>query len=129
MPGVIPFRIIAASPASAGFRRSCKNDNVIDILILGKNMKQRILPGAAGLIALTATIGFIDGHREMEIESYSRNRITLVSVHSDRPVNSVLAINHIEIKLANPAYLVEISRGDTTAEVKIDAFTGRIIPA
>jgi hypothetical protein len=91
-------------------------------------MKQRILPGAAGLIALTATIGFIDGPREMDIESYSRNSITMVSAVAGRPENNSPANNQLEIKSVNLAYLVEIRRGDTSAEVKVDAYTGRILP-
>jgi hypothetical protein len=90
-------------------------------------MKQRILPGAAGLIALTATIGFIDGHREMEVDSYSRNKITLIYDHSDRLVNSTLANYQFDKKSENPAYLVEIMRGEKIAEIKVDAVTGRVL--
>jgi len=90
-------------------------------------MKQRILPGAAGLIALTATIGFIDGHREMEIESYSRNKITLIYDHSDKSANNKLANYQFDNKSVNPAYLVEIMRGEKISEIKVDAVTGRVI--
>jgi hypothetical protein len=92
-------------------------------------MKNRILPGAAGLIALTATIGFTDWYREVEIESYSRNTISLVSVQLDSGAESTLANNLPANKSAKQAYLVEIRRGNTTAEVKIDARTGRILTA
>jgi hypothetical protein len=90
-------------------------------------MKHRILPGAAGLIALTATIGFMDGYRDLEIENYSRNSISLVSVHLDGEVDFVPLNNQQDKKIDQRAYLVEIRRGSLSTEVKIDARTGRII--
>lgn len=90
-------------------------------------MKHRILPGAAGLIALTATIGFMDVYREMEIENYSRNSISLVSVQLDGAVDCFPANNQQDNKFDQQAYLVEIRRGGISTEVKIDARTGRII--
>jgi len=37
---------------------------------MGINMKRlKILPGAAGLIALTATLGFVDGQRQLDAEA------------------------------------------------------------
>jgi len=92
-------------------------------------MKNRILPGAAGLIALTATIGFTDWYREVDIESYSRNTISLVSIQLDDGIKSSLTNQLPAEKSAKKAYLVEIRRGNTTAEVKIDARTGRILSA
>lgn len=87
----------------------------------------RILPGAAGLIALTATIGFVDGQREIEAENFSRGRITLVRALIRTGADGALPINQPHIKLDRPVYLVEIRRGDKFAEVLIDAVTGRIL--
>jgi len=86
--------------------------------------KLRILPGAAGLIALTATIGFVDGRHEIEAENISRSRITPVS---HIVAKDALSGNPLEIKSDSPAYLVEIRRGNTHVEVLIDAVTGRIL--
>jgi uncharacterized membrane protein YkoI len=86
----------------------------------------RILPGAAGIIALTATIGFIDGQREIEDENISRGRIALAEPIA-RTADGELPGNHVDIKSGNPVYLVEIRRGNIFKEVKIDAVTGRII--
>jgi hypothetical protein len=90
-------------------------------------MKHRILPGAAGLIALTATIGFMDGNREMKVENFSRFCISLVSIQLDNTADSMPASTQQDKKLSNQAYLVELIRGCATTEVKVDAFTGRII--
>ena len=86
----------------------------------------RILPGAAGVIALTAAIGFVDGQRETEAESVSKGRITLVRTMANIVADG-LSGNQLNIKSDNPAYLVEIKRGNTFAEVLIDAVTGQIL--
>lgn len=93
----------------------------ISIINLGKHMKHHILPGAAGIIALTATICFTDVYRE--IDSYSRNSILLVSVQLD----NTLANSLQDIKQAKQAYVVEIRRGNAITEVKVDAHTGQIL--
>lgn len=85
--------------------------------------KLRILPGAAGIIALTATIGFVDGRYEAEAEDYSRSSITLVKTRSHIASNSSL----IDIKPDSTAYLVKVRHGEKFAEVLIDATTGRIL--
>ena len=92
-------------------------------------MKQRILPGAAGLIALTATMGFIDAHRDVEIESYSRNKISLLIAHTASLENGMQPSSLLDNSSTNSAYLVEIKRGNKTAEVKVDAVTGLILPS
>ncbi len=89
--------------------------------------KLRILPGAAGIIALTATIGFVDGQREIEVEGFSRGRITLVSPHILIATDASSAVVKADIKTDNPAYQVEIIRGNTFSTVLIDAVTGRIL--
>lgn len=85
--------------------------------------KLKILPGAAGIIALTATIGFVDGQRDVEAESFSRGRIALTQLAEDNAVPEL----QTGFKSVRPAYLVEIRRGDTFAEVRIDAITGRVL--
>lgn len=110
------------------FFDSCMSKGVTSILTFGANMKKlKILPGAAGLIALTATIGFVDGQREVEVKSFSRSRITLVRVPTYIAADGALPGNQLDIKSDNPAYLVQIRRGNIFAEVLIDAFTGRML--
>ncbi len=89
--------------------------------------KLRILPGAAGVIALTAAIGFIDGERKIENESLSRDRITLVSSRTDVAAAGVASDNRLVINPDNHAYLVEIRRGDIPSGVLIDAVTGKVL--
>lgn len=75
---------------------------------------KRILPGAAGLIALTATIGFVDERQAIEAGAISGNRITMVSTQ-------------LESADKHPAYLVEFKRGDEIVKVLIDAKNGRLL--
>jgi hypothetical protein len=89
--------------------------------------KLKILPGAAGVIALTAAIGFIDGERKIETENFSRDRITLVSSQSDVAAVGDTSGNQLVINPDNSAYLVEIKRGDTPSGVLIDAVTGQVL--
>ncbi|MEO6974763.1 MAG: hypothetical protein ABI144_02660 [Gallionella sp.] len=89
--------------------------------------KLRILPGAAGVIALTAAIGFIDGERKIDTGNYSRDRITLVSSQTDVAAVGVASGNRLVINPDNPAYLVEIKRGDVPSGILIDAVTGQVL--
>jgi len=90
--------------------------------------KMRILPGAAGIIGLTATIGFVDGRYEAEAEDYSRSSITLVKTRSHIAANDAVPDRHlIDIKPDSTAYLVEVRHGEIFTEVLIDAATGRIL--
>jgi hypothetical protein len=95
----------------------------------GNTMKiQRILPGAAGIIALTATVGFVDGRYEDEAEDYSRSSITLVKTRSHIAANNTAQGSRlVDIKPDSTAYLVAVRHGDKSAEVLIDAATGRIL--
>lgn len=87
----------------------------------------RILPGAAGVIALTATIGFIDGHREIEAESLARDKITLVSARTLLATAGATPGKLLDNTPDSPAYLVEIKRGKTFATVLVDAVTGQVL--
>jgi hypothetical protein len=89
--------------------------------------KLRILPGAAGVIALTAAIGFIDGERKIDTESLSRDRITLISSLTDVAAVGVASGNRLVINPDKPAYLVEIRRGDIPSGILIDAVTGQVL--
>ncbi len=85
--------------------------------------KYRILPGAAGIIALTATLGFVDGRYEIETDSYSRSNITLVNTISQKAASDGSPDNRSD----NIAYLVEVRHGEIFAQVLIDATTGRVL--
>ena len=84
-----------------------------------------ILPGAAGLLALTATMGFVDSDRETRADNFSRGRIALVNPN----VFSTLTADHShqEMKSGGTVYLVEIRRNEKLSKVAIDAATGRIL--
>ena len=91
--------------------------------------KLRILPGAAGVIALTATIGFIDGKRDyVEGGSIARGRIALVESLTRVVSGRDLPDNKPVLMSDKPIYLVEIRRGNKFVEVIIDAVTGQILP-
>ena len=87
--------------------------------------KTRILPSAAGIIALTATIGFVDGQRE--VESFTRERTTWVRALTEVAAEGDSSRNELVIKPDISVYLVEIKRGDTTKKVLVDAVTGKIL--
>jgi hypothetical protein len=86
----------------------------------------RILPGAAGIIALTATIGFVDGQREIEPESYATDEVTHVRVMTHIRIAGALSDSPGVIP-GGTAYLVKIKRGGISRDVLIDAVTGRIL--
>ncbi|MCG6932919.1 MAG: hypothetical protein LJE57_04705 [Gallionella sp.] len=86
----------------------------------------RILPGAAGVIALTASIGFIDGQRKFETESPARDSIAMVSAHAIAPTS---VAPRLVVKPGGSAYLVEITRGDTSSGVLVNALTGQVLIA
>jgi hypothetical protein len=88
--------------------------------------KLRILPGAAGVIALTAVIGFIDGQRKIETKDFSSDKITLVSAQTDAAADIPSAQLRV-IKPDNSAYLVEIKRGAASSGILIDAVTGQVL--
>lgn len=87
----------------------------------------KILPGAAGIIALTATMGFVDGQREREAESYARERMVIVRPYSETASAGKSSGGEFMIRPDTAAYLVEIKRGDTSKKVLVDALTGRIL--
>jgi len=87
----------------------------------------RILPGAAGIIALTATIGFVDGQREIEAENFSGGSVIQVRALTHIAVDGALPGNRPDIKPDSSAYLVEIRSANTFTEVLVDAVTGRIL--
>ena len=89
--------------------------------------KLRILPGAAGIIALTATMGFVDGQRKIEAELFSRERAVLVRHYSEISAEGAAPGNETLTKPDVSAYLVEIKRGDTVKKVLIDAASGKIL--
>jgi hypothetical protein len=69
----------------------------------------RILPGAAG-IPLTATLGFVDGLREIAPKYYRRGKVTVLSSKTNITVCGALPGNQPDIKPDILAYLVEIRR-------------------
>jgi hypothetical protein len=89
--------------------------------------RKKILPGAAGIIALTATIGFVDNQRELEAGNFSRSKITLMDSMRHVAAESDLAARVPEIKKDHPTYLVEIKHGNKFEKVLIDAVTGQIL--
>jgi len=89
--------------------------------------KLRILPGAAGVIALTATIGFVEGKREIETESFLRNKLTQARVVTHISTDGSVPGNTLAIKPDSSAYLIKITRGEISKDVLVDAETGKIL--
>lgn len=89
--------------------------------------KFSILPSAAGIIALAATIGFVDGQRDLEEESFVTSRVTLVKHLAQATTTGDTPLNQLEAKANTPVYLVEIRHKDTLEQVKVDATSGNVL--
>jgi hypothetical protein len=93
----------------------------------GEMSRLRILPGAAGIIALTAAMGFVDGRFDVEAESFTRGRIALMNVTENVDAADELSRNSSETKSDRLVYLVDIRRSQGRSEVSIDAATGKVL--
>lgn len=88
----------------------------------------RILPAAAGIIALTATMGFARDRRESE-DSIFRTRIAVLDSTSKGTWGAIYR-NQFPVAIDSETgfvYLVEIERSNKTTAVSIDAYTGKIL--
>lgn len=84
----------------------------------------KILPGAAGIIALTATVGFIDGRYDAEAESFSRVRVALAKAADAMMAEDGFFEDRRDGKFV---YLVDIKSNSRLSEVKVDALTGQVL--
>lgn len=87
----------------------------------------RIFPAAAGIIALTATIGFAQDTRENEGAGFLRVKIGTIEI--TRKAYDIYK-NLLPAETGNEtrhAYIVEIEHGNKSKEVTIDAYTGKIL--
>jgi hypothetical protein len=87
----------------------------------------KIMPAAAGVIALTATVAFANDDREREEDAFCR---TIVAVsHSSVMTTGKPAFSAPPLDLAAEAalYHVKVTRGDKTSLVLIDAYSGKVV--
>jgi hypothetical protein len=86
----------------------------------------KILPAAAGVIALTASVAFARDDRECEEDGFCR---TIIAVRSS--INDTdSAANRLQTVPDQPAedvYYVKVVRGNKTKLVSVDAYTGLVI--
>lgn len=75
---------------------------------------------------MTATIGFVDGQREIEPDSFSRDEVTHVRVLTRIGITGALS-DSPGAKPGGTAYLVKIRHGGISRDVLIDAATGKIL--
>jgi hypothetical protein len=117
----------AIAKTFAELRGSRECDYVTIFYIREANMKKlKILPGAAGIIALTATIGFVDGQRDAESEYLPREQFSQISVMSHHADSGDLSGN-APTEPDGSAYLVKIKRGELSQDVLVDASTGNVL--
>lgn len=85
---------------------------------------KKILPAAAGVIALTSSIAFAHGNRGLQEENL-RVRISESDSNSEATenANTAFAID----SESGHVYHVRIMHGDTSKVVLIDAQTGQVI--
>ena len=87
----------------------------------------KILPAAASIIALTATIGFARDMREVEEGDSFRIKIEMrESKNSAGDITAYTFPAALNTKTGQ-VYRVAIERGKKTNVVSIDAYTGRIL--
>jgi hypothetical protein len=87
----------------------------------------KILPGAAGVIALTATIGFVGGQRETETESLMGDKLTQVRVVTRIAADESFQGSALTARPDGAAYLINIRRGGISTEVLVDDVTGKVL--
>lgn len=90
-------------------------------------MKRLILPGAAGIIAMTATMGFTDGRCDIEEKSFARGKVTLVNNAENIAIADAISSNQPDIKPEHHVYVVEICCNKKLSKVRVDAVTGRVL--
>ena len=87
----------------------------------------RILPAAAGIIALTATIAFAREPDELEQVDSSRIKIVACALTGCADGTSVNLLPAVEDRAGGSVYLVKVSYGDKASVMSIDAYTGKIL--
>ena len=88
----------------------------------------KILPAAAGIIALTATIAFSREPDELEQVDSSRIKIVacaLTGCADSTSANLLSAV--VEDREGGSVYLVKVSYGDKASVLSIDAYTGKVL--
>jgi len=87
----------------------------------------KILPAAAGVIALTATVSFARDQRECEEDGFCRTIIVVrdsgASANNTTPNNLAPALD----KQGDNVYQVEVQRGSKSKLVTIDAYSGKVL--
>ena len=88
----------------------------------------KILPAAAGVIALTATIVFARDMRDNE-EAYSlRIKVSASTLPAHNDDTATASLPHLAgDRKQEPLYLVEVARENVKSMITIDASTGRIL--
>ena len=86
-----------------------------------------LLSAAAGVIALTATLGFAAPRDE--IGDLARTKITLVDAvaTAQKAVKGPVLSAQLDAEHGQPTYLVEIVHSGKIMEVTVDARTGRVL--
>lgn len=86
-----------------------------------------LLSAAAGIIALTATLGFAAPRDE--IADLARTKITLLDAvaTAQKTVNGPALGAQLDAEQGRPVYLVEIVHSGKIVEVTVDARTGKVL--
>lgn len=87
----------------------------------------KILPAAAGVIALTASVAFANDDREREEDAFCR---TIVAVGHSSVITaskSSYSAPPLDLNAEAALYHVKVTRGDRTHLVLIDAYSGKVV--
>ncbi len=83
----------------------------------------RIIPSAAGVIALTAAFWFAPEQRENEFREVEETRVVVLSsIHS-----ADTSAHEPDGNQTPDVYFVEVSHGAESKEVAVNAYTGKVL--
>jgi hypothetical protein len=87
----------------------------------------KILPAAAGVIALTATVAFARDQREAEEGYFLRIKVAACDLTHNVDTASINLLPEATDRESGHIYLVEVAHGDKRRMLSIDAYTGKIL--
>ncbi len=87
----------------------------------------KILPAAAGVIALTATVSFANDDKEQEKDGFCRTIINVGHSSVISPNKPSYSAPPLDLNAEAALYHVKVTRGDTKHLVLIDAYSGLVV--
>lgn len=87
----------------------------------------KIMPAAAGVIALTATVAFANEERTREEDAFCRTIVAISHSSIMTTGKSTYSAPPLDLAAEAALYHVKVTRGDRTSLVLIDAYSGKVV--